>query len=69
METVIVKKETFTKILNDMEVLLQDVELALDAKVQKRLEDISSGKDKGKTEKDYYDYLSKRGVTVGKVRR
>ena len=69
METVVVKKEAFTKILNDMEILIQDVELALDAKVQKRLDDIKSGKDKGKTEKEYYDYLSKRGVAVGKVRR
>ncbi len=69
METVTVKKEAFEKILDDVELLLNDMELALDIKAQKRLAELQSGKVKGKTEKDYYNYLTKRGITVGKVRR
>jgi len=68
METVVVPKEVFHRILSDVEALLDDVELALDAKVRKRIADIESGKEKGKTEKDYYRYLTKRGIQVGNSR-
>jgi len=57
-------KEAFTKILNDVKILIDDFELALDAKVQQRILDIEAGKIKGKTEKDLDDYLKKRGVKI-----
>ncbi len=65
METVTIPKRVFSKILEDVEVLIDDVEMALDVKVQQRIEDIESGKDKGRTEKEYYEYLAKRGIKVG----
>lgn len=64
-ETVTIPKRVFSKILEDVEVLIDDVEMALDVKVQQRIEDIESGKEKGKTEKEYYEYLAKRGIKVG----
>jgi len=64
METVTMPKEAFTKILNDVKILIDDFELALDAKVQQRILDIEAGKIKGKTEKDLDDYLKKRGVKI-----
>ena len=67
METVTVPKELFTRILADVEVLIDDVELALDAKVRQRKAGIDSGKEKGKTEDEYYHYLAKRGITFGNV--
>lgn len=65
METVNIPKKVFRKILDDVQILIDDVEMALDAKVQQRIEDIESGKEKGKTEKEYYEYLAKRGIKVG----
>ena len=64
METVTVPKEVFNKILSDVEILIDDVEMALDVKVRKRISDIETGKVKGKTEKELDDYLKKRGVKV-----
>lgn len=64
METVSIPKEAFTKILSDVETLIDDVELALDAKAQKRIIDIETGEVKGKTEQELDDYLKKRGVKV-----
>jgi len=64
METVSIPKEVFTKILADVETLIDDVELALDAKVQKRIQDIETNSVKGKTEQELNDYLKKRGVKV-----
>ena len=64
-ETVTIPKRVFSKILEDVEVLIDDVEMALDVKVQQRIEDIESGKEKGRTEKEYYGYLAKRGIKVG----
>lgn len=64
MESVTVPKEVFSKILADVEVLIDDVELALDARVQKRIADIKSGKEKGKYEEELDDYLRKRGVKI-----
>ncbi|MBI5073418.1 hypothetical protein HZA99_06390 [Candidatus Woesearchaeota archaeon] len=65
METVNIPKKVFRKILDDVQILIDDVEIALDAKVQERIETIESEKEKGKTEKDYYEYLAKRGIKVG----
>ena len=67
METVVIPKEVFTKILADVEILIDDVELALDAKVRQRISDIETGREKGKTEEDYNEYLSKRGIKRGKI--
>ena len=67
METVIIPKEVFTKILADVETLINDVELALDIKIRQRISDIESGKEKGKTEEEYYKYLEKRGIKLGKL--
>lgn len=64
METVTVQKEVFSKILADVEVLLDDVESALNSKVKQRLHDITTGKIEAKTEEDLHDYLRKRGVKV-----
>lgn len=64
MEAVSVPKGVFTKILSDVETLIDDVELALDNKVQKRIIDIETGCVEGKTEQELDNYLRKRGVKV-----
>lgn len=64
METVTVQKEVFSKILTDVETLIDDVELALNAKVMQRIQDIEIGKVEGRTEKDLDNYLEKRGVKI-----
>lgn len=65
LETVTIPKRVFSKILEDVEILIDDVEMALDVKVQQRIANIESGREKGKTEKEYYDYIAKRGIKVG----
>ena len=40
METVTISKEIFSKILTDAEVLMKDIENALDIKVKQRMSDI-----------------------------
>lgn len=67
MDTVTIPKKAFTKILEDVETLIDDVELALDAKAQKRLSDIKKNPSIGKTEKDLDNYLKKRGVKIGRM--
>ncbi len=62
METVTVPKEMFQRIINHVEILLNDVELALDPKTQQRLEEIQTGRVKTKTEEEYYQYLQKREI-------
>lgn len=62
METVTVPKEMFQRIINHVEILLSDVELALDPKTQQRLEEIQTGRVKTKTEEEYYQYLQKREI-------
>jgi len=64
METVSIPKEVFTKILIDVETLIDDVEMALDAKIQKRILDIETNSVRGKTEQELDDYLKKKGVKV-----
>ena len=66
-ETIVVPKQVFGKILTDVGVLIDDVELALDEKVRKRIDDIGSGKVKGKSEEEYYKYLKKRGINFGRI--
>jgi hypothetical protein len=67
METVVIPKQVFAKILTDVETLISDVEIVLDSKVQQRQKDIQSGKERGKTEEEYYSYLAKRGIAIGRV--
>ncbi|HLC56210.1 MAG TPA: hypothetical protein VJJ23_03165 [Candidatus Nanoarchaeia archaeon] len=64
MKTVTVPKEVFNKILSDVETLIDDVEIALDEKIQQRIFDIESRKTNGKTEEDLNNYLKKRGVKI-----
>jgi len=67
METVAVPKDVFEKILEDVEILIDDVESALDQKVRKKVHDIETGSITGKTEKDLDTYLKKRGVAIDGV--
>lgn len=64
METVTIPKEMFSKILGDVEILITDVERALDMKVQQRVSDIKTGKVVGKTEEELDSYLKKRGIKI-----
>jgi len=64
METVTISKEIFSKILLDAEVLMKDVEMALDTKVKQRISDIEENKVEGKSEKELDDYLKSRGVKI-----
>lgn len=65
METICVPRTVFVKILEDADMLITDVEKAFEAKVLQRLADIETGKEKGKTEEEYYQYLTKRGIKIG----
>ena len=62
METITVEKSDFNKILNTMEILLDDFEQILPKNeiVTRRIEEIKTGKIKGKSEEDYKKYLQKR---------
>ena len=64
MESITVPKKIFTKILEDVEILIDDVELALNDKVLSRIEDIRTKKIIGKTEEELDNYLRKRGVKI-----
>lgn len=68
MKNITVPKKVFTRILVDVENLIDDVEIALDAKVRERISDIELGREKGKSEEEYYDYLAKRGIKLGRLR-
>ncbi len=67
METVQVNKSDLGKILSTVEILIDEVENALsqDELAKKRFEEITSGKIKGKSEKDLDEYLKRRGVKLG----
>lgn len=62
METINVRKNDFNKILDTMEILIEDFENVLSQNeiVTQRIEEIETGKIKGKTEEDYKLYLQKR---------
>ena len=62
METINVEKNDFNRILNTMEILLDDFEQILPKNeiVTRRIEEIKTGKIKGKSEEDYKKYLQKR---------
>lgn len=63
METVTLPKQKFSKLLTDVELLINDVDEILsdeDSIVKKRIADVKSGNVKGVTEAEYYGYLKKR---------
>ncbi len=64
MDIVHVNKLDFVRILDTAETLINEVEQALsqDEVAKRRITDITSGRIRGKTEKDYYAYLKKRGI-------
>lgn len=63
METIKVERMDFYKILNTAEILIDEVvQVFQDEIVKNRMGDIILGKTEGKTEKDYNEYLRKRGV-------
>ncbi len=64
METVTISKESFTKILEDVETLIDDVESAFNTKLTSRLFDIKLNKIKGKSEEELDNYLKNRGVKI-----
>ena len=66
MATITVPKETFSRILTELESVIGDLEELYDQDIvaKKRLEEIKQGKVKLKSEKDYYAYLKRRGVKV-----
>ncbi len=67
METLNIPKEKFSKILEDFEVLIDDVESALSEEnsiVRKRINDIKKDPSIGKSEKELDLYLKKRGVKI-----
>lgn len=66
MRNVMVEKSDFGKILQTAETLIDEVENALqDEIVKKRMDEINTGKVKGKTEKELDEYLKKRGLKIG----
>ena len=58
------EKNDFSRILNTAEILIDDVEqvLSQDEIVKSRIKDVKIGRIAGKTEKDYNEYLKKRGL-------
>ncbi|MBU4070187.1 MAG: hypothetical protein KJ646_04355 [Nanoarchaeota archaeon] len=63
MESIKVERMDFHKILNTAEILIDKVEqIFQDEIVRNRVNDIKTSKIKGKTEKDYNEYLKKRGI-------
>ncbi|MBI4139363.1 hypothetical protein HY483_00185 [Candidatus Woesearchaeota archaeon] len=66
MTQVIVSEEKFRKVLSDVETLITDVSSLFDQDsiVKKRILDIQSNPQIGRSEKDLDEYLKKRGVAV-----
>ena len=67
METITIPKESFGKIMDDLEALMKDLqELAVvdDAVVLKRRAEIEADPSIGKTEAELDEYLQKRGLRI-----
>lgn len=64
METLQIKKTDFGKILDTADQLIDEVENVLSQEkiVSKRIQDIKTGKVKGKTEDELENYLKGRGL-------
>lgn len=65
--TIKIEKTILTKILKDAEILIDDVESALNNKLKQRILDIKTDSSIGKTEKDLEIYLKKRGVITEEI--
>lgn len=65
-QTIRIRKSDFKKILGTAETLLDEIEEALSTEqiIEKRIEDIESGRTEGKTEQELDEYLKKRGVKI-----
>ena len=59
METISISKDTFSKVLCDVEILIEDVASLFDQDitVKNRLKDVKEGPSLGKSEKDLDEYL------------
>ncbi|HDL02460.1 MAG TPA: hypothetical protein ENH20_01350 [Candidatus Pacearchaeota archaeon] len=63
MEMIHVGKTDFGRILRTAEILIEDVEQVFqDEAVKERVEDVVEGRITGKTQKDYNEYLKRRGI-------
>jgi len=68
METLNISKEKFSKILEDFEALINDVESALSQEnviVRRRINDIKANPSMGRSEKDLDLFLKKRVIKIG----
>ena len=66
MASLILSEEKLSKVLTDVEILIEDVAslLSQDNVVRKRLADLKLNPSIGKSEKELNDYLRRRGVKV-----
>ena len=66
METISISKDAFSKVLIDVETLIEDVASIFDQDmiVKTRLKEIKENPLIGKSEKDLEAYLKKRGIKV-----
>ena len=70
METVTIPKESFGKILIDIDILLkdlQDLNVVQDDVVSKRIIEIKATPSIGKSEPELDAYLKKRGINVASM--
>ena len=67
MENLTISKEKFSKILEDFDNLINDIESALSEEnfiIRKRINDIKLNPSIGKSEKELDLYLKKRGINI-----
>ena len=68
-ETIEVPKERVNIMVKHFEILIRDFEKIVEQetmeKVGKRLTDIKKGKVRGCSEKDYFEFMKRKGVNVG----
>ena len=66
MPNVVLSEEKLSKVLTDVEVLIEDVAslLSQDEVAKKRLSEVKANPSIGKSEQELDDYLKKRGVNV-----
>lgn len=70
METITIPKSSFGKILNDVEVLIEDIEKISQAEnevIKGRIQDINTNPAIGKTEEELDEYLLKRGLKLDRL--
>ena len=68
-QEVVVDKEILSHMISDIEHLIDDIETIMDKNsmkaVDKRLNDIKSGKTKGFSERDFSRLMKKDGINAG----